>query len=123
MSSSSKLTPAALREMTPEALINTLVTTKSELLILRQKKHSAIVKPSDIKQKRQEIARINTILYEQKVAEIVKDCKLNKKPLPKELLPRRTRKIRNGLTKKQEKMSKNGRFRRVKMPLFAYNSA
>merc|ERR1711974_45085 len=70
MSSSNQLTKN-LRSLTPEDLINTLVSVKSDLLILRQKKHSAIVKPSEIKQKRQEIARINTILYEQKVRDLI----------------------------------------------------
>merc|ERR1711974_257037 len=120
MSSSNQLTAANLRSLTPEDLINTLVSVKSDLLILRQKKHSAIVKPSEIKQKRQEIARINTILYEQKIHDLISKSRLNREKLPRELLPRFTRKIRDGLSRKQERLSKNGRVKKVRSPLFAY---
>lgn len=115
------LTTDNLRKMEPEEIINSLVIIKNELLQLRQKKHSSIIKPTEIKAKKQIIARIMTVLHEKKITEIVKKCKEQKVSLPKELLPRKTRKIRLGLSSKQIKSIKNGKQRKIREPLFAYN--
>ena len=118
---STTLTPTNLRQMEPEEIINSLVAVKNELLQLRQRKHSSIIKPSEIKEKRQVIARIMTVLHEKKIAEIVKKCREEKRPLPKELLPRKTRKMRLGLSIKQLKSIKNGKQKKIRDPLFAYD--
>ncbi|KAF7685176.1 60S ribosomal protein L35-2 [Cucumispora dikerogammari] len=118
----SQTSPTNLRTQTTESLINLLLTTKTHLLTLRQKQHSSVIKPSEIKKSKQLIARILTILHEKKITEIVNKSYLNKQQLPVKLLPKKSRKVRNGLSLKQMKASKNGKFIKVKMPLFSYNN-
>ena len=65
------------------------------------------------------VKRIQTILHEKKIVEMVEKAKKTKK-IPKELKPRLTRKLRRGLTLKQIKMMNTGKPKKVKRKIFTF---
>ncbi|ELQ75909.1 60S ribosomal protein L35 [Trachipleistophora hominis] len=97
---------------------------KTELLHVRQKQHTHTVKPHEIYNAHRNVAVVMSVLTEKKKEEAVAAAFAASGKVPRQFLPRLTKKKRMELSKEQLRKCRNGKSRAYKgglrRVLFAY---
>merc|ERR1711915_697378 len=106
-----KIIAKDLRSLSLNELEEKYKQVKTALLHTRQRNLSSNCTPLELYNSKRNVACVMTILKEKRLEEIIKECSILKKPLPKELRNKLTKRKRQSLTPLQLSKNKNGRSR------------